>query len=72
MPEGFKLRARIIRLNDMGTGSNWFYTTFPAGELSTYELTFQQHNPTGIGIMEFTTKENVTDADHILFQGKRI
>jgi hypothetical protein len=71
MPEGFKVRTRVIRLSPMGNGANWFYTTFPPGEISTYEMTFNQHNPEGIGIMEFTTKKNVTDADHILFfEGK--
>ncbi len=71
MPEGFKVRARIKRLNEIGSSGNWFYTTFLPGEVSTYEMTFNQPNPSGIGIMEFTSKKNVTDADHIFFfEGK--
>jgi hypothetical protein len=62
MPEGFNLKVRIKQTSDNLNGGNWFYTTFPEGEVSTYILTKNI-----VGDMEWTTRENAIDADHVVF-----
>jgi hypothetical protein len=64
MPEGFNLKVRITRTTEAEAG--WFYMTMFIGEISTYEFKTITN-----GITVWTTKKDVTDADHIIsFEGK--
>lgn len=66
MPEGFNLKVRITMTSDPEIEYGWFYSKMFIGEISTYE-----HKSIAFGKSEWTTKENVTDADYsITFEGK--
>lgn len=66
LPEGFKLKVRITQTTENTNSSNWFYHSIPEGEISSYTYS----SPT-LGKIEWTTKENITDADHkVYFEGK--